>query len=189
MRTVAEITSERAALLNRLPKLAAELKLAKASELRAQLAAVEVDYRAGVDLEKIRTVHSVTTGQIAGWARRLGWSRPPERVGSLSAAQATIYRDLRADRPKADAVRIASEASAHARPAQSTWGDRKGDGAIRARLSGAPTSNRSPARSQAPDRFLPVGPSVSSAGERYSAHATKPINNIERRHRPEVGSG
>ena len=187
-RSVDEIDREIANALNALPRLRAERKVAQANERKARLSAVERDYRAGVDLEIIRETHSVSAGQIAGWAHRNGWTRPAARVEALSPHQQTIYRDLRGDRTKAAAVRIASEATAIAGPAHATWGGRRGCGAQSARLSGAPTQDRSPVRNQPPDRHARrVTALGSSAGER--APATNPLNSSARRHRPEVGPG
>ncbi|MDI1262903.1 MAG: hypothetical protein PS018_06565 [bacterium] len=76
------------------------------------LASVRTDFEAGLGRAEIRHRHGCTRGQLASWARRFGWRRPPPvvLVKMLTGQQRTAYRRLRRRLPR-------TEALAHARTA------------------------------------------------------------------------
>lgn len=110
-RASADIRAELGAMLRKLPKLRAELRVALEAERIKARAAVEAAYCRGDDLADICRDHRLTKGQLAGWAHRGRWARPGERVGALTPHQQHLYRGLRDGRTKAGAVALASEAS------------------------------------------------------------------------------
>lgn len=80
---------------------------------RPPLPAIRTDFEAGLGRAEIRRRHGCTPGQLASWARRLGWHRPPPvvLVKMLTGQQRTAYRRLRRWLPRAEALaRVYAEA-------------------------------------------------------------------------------
>lgn len=78
----------------------------------ARLLAIRSDFERGLPRAAIVRRHGCTPGQLAGWARRLAWRRPPPAllVKMLPADRHAAYRRLcQAGLPRAEALRRAAE--------------------------------------------------------------------------------
>lgn len=88
---------------------------AHAGARTARLLAVRADYEAGLPRAALLGRHGCTRGQLAAWARRFAWQRPPPRrlVKMLQGRQRAAYRRYRLSgmpRPEALAQVSALEA-------------------------------------------------------------------------------
>ena len=79
---------------------------------QGSLPSIRADFEAGLTRTRIQARHGCTRGQLASWARRFKWGRPPTLilVKMLTGQQRTAYLRLRKRLPR-------HEALAHARTA------------------------------------------------------------------------
>jgi hypothetical protein len=87
--------------------------------MQESLPSIRADFEAGLGRTRIEARHGCTRGQLASWARRFKWNRPPTLflVKMLTGQQRTAYRRLRKRLPRHEALAHACTASPEPGPA------------------------------------------------------------------------